>query len=100
MPDDDKLTPADPSDLAHSISFALRVEGRKRFHWGDEFMANPTVNHIVRYLERAGYVVLKKQPALGAGDNPAGAVLRASANGSSPLRIPEGWPHALKDRLE
>jgi hypothetical protein len=36
MPDD-KLTPADPSDLAQSISFALRFDGRKRFHRGDEF---------------------------------------------------------------
>ena len=87
MPDEDKLTPADPSDLAHSISFALRFEGRKRFHWGDEFMANRTVNHIVRYLERAGYVVMKKQPALGAGDNPAGAVSRASANNTPDRRI-------------
>ena len=68
-------------------------------------MANRTVNHIVRYLERAGYVVMKKQPALGAGDNPAGAVrglarTTRTIGGSSPLRVPEGWPHALKDRLE
>jgi hypothetical protein len=53
MPDD-KLTPADPSDLAQSISFALRFDGRKRFHRGDEFMANLTADHIVRYLERGG----------------------------------------------
>jgi len=37
---DDKLTPADPSDLAQSISFSLRFNGRKRFHQGDEFMAD------------------------------------------------------------
>jgi hypothetical protein len=67
--------------------------------------ANRTLNHIVRYLERAGYVVMKKQPALGVGDNPAGAVrglVRTTRpiGGSSPLRVPEGWPLALKDRLE
>jgi hypothetical protein len=66
---DDKLTPADPRDPAHSISFALRFDGRKRFHRGDEFMANLTADHIVRYLEKAGYVVMKKPPAVGADGN-------------------------------
>ncbi len=67
---DDKLAPADPSDLAQSISFALRFDGRKHFHRGDEFMANLTADHIVRHLERCGYVVMKKPPAVGAGGNP------------------------------
>ena len=35
MPDD-KLTPADPVDLAWSIAFALRFEGKKRWHDADE----------------------------------------------------------------
>jgi hypothetical protein len=67
---EDKLMPADSSDLAQSISFALRFDGRKRFHRGDEFMANLTADHIVRYLEKAGYVIMKKPPAVGAGGNP------------------------------
>jgi hypothetical protein len=33
-------------------------------------MADPTADHIVRYLEKPGYVVMKKPPAPGAGDNP------------------------------
>jgi hypothetical protein len=41
MPDaDEKLTPADPSDLADAIAFALRYSGRKRVHQADEYMAN------------------------------------------------------------
>jgi hypothetical protein len=32
MPDVDKLTPADPSDLAAALAFALRYQGRKRVH--------------------------------------------------------------------
>ena len=32
MPDDDKLTPADPHDLAEAIAFALRYRGKKRVH--------------------------------------------------------------------
>jgi hypothetical protein len=33
-------------------------------------MANLTADHIVRYLDRCGYVVMKKPPAVGAGGNP------------------------------
>ena len=39
MPDADKLTPADPSDLAQALAFALRYQGRKRVHNADEIMA-------------------------------------------------------------
>jgi hypothetical protein len=38
MPDaDERLTPADPADLADEIAFALRYSGRKRVHQGDEY---------------------------------------------------------------
>lgn len=69
MSDDDKLTPADPSDLAESIAFALRFNRRKRFHEGDKFMADLTANHIVRHLEISAYVVMKKPAVGGGGDN-------------------------------
>jgi hypothetical protein len=39
MPDDDKLTPADCKDIADTIAFALRFEGRKRVHDADSFIA-------------------------------------------------------------
>jgi hypothetical protein len=32
LPDADKLTPADPSDLAAALANALPYEGRKRVH--------------------------------------------------------------------
>jgi hypothetical protein len=38
MPDD-KLTPADPTDLAAALAFALRHSGRKRTHNADELMS-------------------------------------------------------------
>jgi hypothetical protein len=56
---DDKLKPADPSDVAGSIAFALRFNRRKRFHEGDKLMA-----------DNSGFVIMKKPPALGGGDNP------------------------------
>ena len=58
----DKLTPADPHDLADSIAFALKFEGRKRKHDADEYMAKIVAERVVRHLERAGFVVMKKPP--------------------------------------
>jgi hypothetical protein len=59
MPDSDKLTPAEPRDLADAIAFALRFEGRKRVHQADEYMAAIAADRVVRHLERAGFVVMK-----------------------------------------
>ena len=65
MPDpDEKLTPADSDDLAAALAFALRFEGRKRQHDADAFMADIVAKRLVRYLERALYVVMKR-PLLG-----------------------------------
>jgi hypothetical protein len=36
---DEKLTPADPCDLADAIAFALRFSGRRHVHQADEYMA-------------------------------------------------------------
>jgi hypothetical protein len=72
MPDDDKLTPADPHDLAEAIAFALRYRGKKCVHQADEYMAQITAERIVEHLERARFVVMRKppldgHPALGRG---------------------------------
>jgi hypothetical protein len=65
MPDDaNKLTPADPRDLAEAVTFALRFEGRKRKHDAAEYMAAIAAERVVRHLERAGFVVMRK-PLLG-----------------------------------
>ena len=70
MPDDEKLSPADPSDIAGSIAFALLFSGRKRVHDSDQYMAAIVADRIVPHLERAGYVVMKRPPIAGGGDNP------------------------------
>jgi len=41
---------------------ALKFEGRKRQHDADAFMADIVAKRLVRYLERARYVVLKRPP--------------------------------------
>ncbi len=58
----DKLTPADPSDLAAALAFALRYQGRKRVHNADEIMAEILAKRLVEHLERAGFVVMQRAP--------------------------------------
>ncbi len=65
MPDADKLTPADPSDLAAALAFALRYKGRKRVHNADEIMAEIVTKRLVDHLERAGFVVMKRPADIG-----------------------------------
>jgi hypothetical protein len=36
MPDANKLTPADPSDLAAALAFRLRYQGRKRVNFSQQ----------------------------------------------------------------
>jgi len=62
---DEKLIAADPRDLANAVALALRFEGRKRVHNADEYMAAIAAERVVRHLERAGFVVMKRPPAVG-----------------------------------
>jgi hypothetical protein len=81
---DEKLTAADPEDLASSIAFALKFEGRKRWHDADAFMADIVAKRLVRYLERARYVVMKRPPIGG------------SALLNPPASYPQTKPEDLK----
>ena len=60
------LSPASPDDLADALAFALRFDGRKRKHDAGEFMAAIVARRLVEHLDRAGFVVMKKPPAIGA----------------------------------
>jgi hypothetical protein len=62
----DRLTPATPEDLADALAFALRFDGRKRKHDAGEMMARIVAERLVRYLDGAGFVVMKKPPSIGA----------------------------------
>jgi hypothetical protein len=66
MPDaDEKLTPADPGDLADVIAFALRYSGGKRVHQAEEYMAKIAAERIVRHLQDARFVVMRRPPISG-----------------------------------
>jgi len=58
--DQQRLTPATQEDLAQSLAFALRFEGRKRVHNADQFMAEITARRLVEHLRLSGFVVMKK----------------------------------------
>ena len=62
----DKLTPADPHDLAAAIPFALRFDGSKRVHKSDETAAKIVAKRVIEHLERSGFVVMKRR-AIGGG---------------------------------
>jgi hypothetical protein len=63
MPEDPRLRPATPDEIADTLSFALRYEGRKRVHQADDIIALITAERLVRHLERAGFVLMKRPPA-------------------------------------
>jgi hypothetical protein len=63
MPDD--LRPAAPDDLADALAFAPRFDGRKRKRDSGEMMAAIVARRLVEHLERAGFVVMKRPPAVG-----------------------------------
>jgi hypothetical protein len=63
MPDTAPLRPASADEIAESLSFALRYEGRKRVHDTADVMARITADRLVRHLQQAGFVLMKSAPA-------------------------------------
>jgi hypothetical protein len=81
MPDaDDKLTPADPREIATALSLLL-TSGRQlaKYH-AAETMAKIVAEDLVEHLSASGFVVMRRQPA----------------GGTSPLQYPDGWPHTRR----
>jgi hypothetical protein len=62
---DDKLTPADPRDLAVSIALALTSGSRLARVQSAEVLATVVAERIVEELGRAGFVVMKRPPEIG-----------------------------------
>jgi len=65
MSDTPALRPATPDELAETLAFALRYDGRKRVHHADSMMARIAADRLVRHLERSGFVVMKRPPQPG-----------------------------------
>jgi hypothetical protein len=58
--DDAPLCPASPEEIADSLAFALRFDGRKRVTHADTMMARITADRLVRHLREAGFVLMKQ----------------------------------------
>jgi hypothetical protein len=56
--------PVNPSEVLFSVSFALTRDGKRRFGQVDNLMAVLTAHHLLDHLERSGFVVVQKPPAV------------------------------------
>jgi stage V sporulation protein SpoVS len=65
MSDADRLTLADPKDVAGALASGLRYRGRKRVHDAGEIMAWIVAERLVKHLEQSGFVVMQKPPSAG-----------------------------------
>ena len=63
MTTDSPLRPADPADVADALAYALRYDGRRRVHHADDAMARITAERLIRHLVRAGFVLMRSEPA-------------------------------------
>ena len=61
--DADRLRPATAAEIADSLSFALRYDGRRRVHHADDAMARITADRLVAHLTRSGFVLMKRPDA-------------------------------------
>ena len=70
MSEEDRLRPATTEEIADSIAFALRYEGRKRVNHADEMMARITADRLVRHLRGSGFVVMRQLASKAPTDTP------------------------------
>jgi hypothetical protein len=64
MSDTPSLRLATVDEITAALSFALRYRGRQRVHDADDAMSRITADRLVRHLEQAGFVVMKRPAAV------------------------------------
>ncbi|HET8700818.1 MAG TPA: hypothetical protein VFL97_04025 [Nitrococcus sp.] len=57
------LCPATRDEIAQALAFGLQYDGRRRIHTADGLMARITADRLIEYLERSGFVVMKRPAA-------------------------------------
>ncbi len=63
MTDPSQLHPATPEEIAETLSFALRFDGRRPFPQSHALMARVTADHLVQHLLRCGFRLMKVAPS-------------------------------------
>ena len=66
--------PADSVELIDTLAYALRYDGKKQVHYADDVMARITAEYLIRHLEQAGFVLMRKAP----GAAPTTAIMPSS----------------------
>jgi hypothetical protein len=61
MTDAPDLRPATSDEIAETLSFALRYQGKRRVYDADDAMARITAERLVRHLAASGFVLMKQQ---------------------------------------
>ncbi len=79
---DETLTLATASDVAHSLAFALRYDGRRRVHDAAETMSMIVAKRLVEHLKISGFVIMQRPPVRGA------AHLGSSGGPVDPAKMP------------
>jgi hypothetical protein len=77
---DDKLTPADPREIATALALGLTSDRQMAKYQAAETMAKIVAERPVEHLDQSGFVVMRKP----------------SADGTSPLYYPDGWPRTKR----
>jgi len=57
------LRPADPACIADALAYALLYDGNRRVHHADGIMAHITAERLIQHLARAGFVLMRQEPA-------------------------------------
>jgi len=59
-----QLRLANPEEIAETLAFALRYNGRRRVHDADGVTARIAADRLVGHLEASGFVVMRKPARL------------------------------------
>jgi len=62
MPNVPTLRPADPIEVADALAYALRYDGKRRVYHADDAMARITAERLIRHMEQAGFMLMRKAP--------------------------------------
>ena len=63
MTTDSPLRPAAPADVADTLAYALRYDGKRRVHHADGVMARITAEYLIQHLVRSGFVLMRSEPS-------------------------------------
>lgn len=77
MPHEAPLRPATAAEIADTLAFALRFDGRRQHRKADGLMAEIVTDHLFKHLERSGFVLCGGRSGIVRPLSTGGMVLRS-----------------------